>query len=193
MWRYSQRRHRSCNARQSSATEFQKYCFLSSYSTVRYMAIAKLCLSLQLRWRHWEYRHRSCSDLLNIQANLVSAILLALLVYCCHRKVWCIHIRLCYTGTGACLCILCWSPSFFTLFYFYDTSTKISRQKKVIMQGMWILYVFADAVFYSYLAWGRGRNKIYIFRGNWRTDIVVNCKAYIYIIRGLKLRILLGV
>ena len=76
MWRYSQCRHRICNDRQSSAAEFQKYCFLFLYSTVRYMVIARLCLSLQLRWRHWEYRHMACSDLSNIQANLVSFILL---------------------------------------------------------------------------------------------------------------------
>ncbi len=47
---------------------------------MRYMVIARLYLSLQLRWRHWEYRHMACSDLSNIQANLVSVILLALLI-----------------------------------------------------------------------------------------------------------------
>ncbi len=58
------------NGRQNRATEFQKYCFLFSYSTVRYMAIARLCKSLQLRWRHWEYRHLACRDLSNIQETL---------------------------------------------------------------------------------------------------------------------------
>jgi hypothetical protein len=33
----------------------------------------------------------ACSDLLNIQANLVSVILLALLVDCSHQKVWFIY------------------------------------------------------------------------------------------------------
>ncbi len=70
MWRYTQCRHRVFNGKQSPATEFQKYCFLFSYSTVRYMAIARLCLSLQLRWRHWEYHHLACSDLSNIQETL---------------------------------------------------------------------------------------------------------------------------
>ncbi len=78
MWRYSQGRHRICNERQSRATELQKYCFLSSYSTVRYLAIARLCLLLQLRWRPWEYRHMACSDLSNIQANLGPGPLLAI-------------------------------------------------------------------------------------------------------------------
>ncbi len=55
------------------------------------MVIARLCLSLQLRWRHWEYRHMACSDLSNIQANLVLVILLALLVDCSHQKVWFIY------------------------------------------------------------------------------------------------------
>jgi hypothetical protein len=62
------------NDRQSRATEFQKYCILFSYSTVRYMAKARLCLSLQLRWRHWEYRHMACSDLSNIQEQLLQAV-----------------------------------------------------------------------------------------------------------------------
>jgi hypothetical protein len=70
MWRYTQCCHRVFNGRQSRATEFQKYCFLFSYSTVRSMAIARLCLSLQLQWRHWEYRHLACSDLSNIQETL---------------------------------------------------------------------------------------------------------------------------
>jgi hypothetical protein len=41
------------------------------------MAVAILYLSLQLRWRHGEYRHMVCSDLSNTEGNLVLVILLA--------------------------------------------------------------------------------------------------------------------
>jgi hypothetical protein len=63
-----------------------KDIFLVPYSTLRSTAVAILYLSLRLRWRQWDYRHMGCSSLSNIEASLVSVILLALVRDCSPRK-----------------------------------------------------------------------------------------------------------
>ncbi len=70
MWRYSQCRHHSCNNRQSLAIAMYRTVEYENKKQYFWNSVARLCLSLNIRWRHWEYCHMACGAMFLVAESI---------------------------------------------------------------------------------------------------------------------------